>query len=124
MRKIRSPGKWALQIYFLLREVKPRVERSVNLGEASPQRGTLLPIPRPFTIGPPLTTDGPKDYLFPGGREGNRGRPEACEIQNQRAEEREADTLKLGEAIPASPRLCRAAWRAQQAEIPRRVFRI
>lgn len=93
-------------MYFLLREVKPRVERSVNLGDASPQRGTALPTPRPFTIGPPLTTDGPKDYLFPGGCEGNGGRPEACEIQNQR---KRRQTLKLREAIPASPRLCPAA---------------
>lgn len=84
-------------MYFLLREVKPRVERSVNLGDASPQRGTALPTPRPFTIGPPLTTDGPKDYLFPGGCEGNGGRPEACEIQNQR---KRRQTLKLRKRFP------------------------
>lgn len=78
-------------MYFLLREVKPRVERSVNLGDASPQRGTALPTLRPFTIGPPLTTDGPKDYLLPGGWERETGRPEACG-RSKKPKEKEADT--------------------------------
>lgn len=70
------------------------------------------------TTGPPLTTCGPKGYLFPGGHERNYRRPEAREIQKPR---KEADTEVWGN----DSRLSKGpsgGFRAQQARCTRRVL--
>lgn len=106
-------SKAALILYFLLGDTRPRVERSINLGEAALQRRTApasaLSTPRPSTIGPPLTTCSPRCYLFPGEdmREIERGRK--CVRSKTKEPRKQGQTLKHRETIPASPRCCPAA---------------
>ena len=83
MQESPSPRKRApeeeLSLRFLSGEGRPRVARSIHLGDAAPQRraapASALPAPRPSASGPPRTTCAPEViYALEGAQDTEGGR--------------------------------------------------